>query len=101
VVREALANTAKHANATHATVGLARSNGHLRIAITDDGRGLGATVPASVSSGGLANIRDRVSALRGTVSVSPNRPSGTTVLVDLPVNGLEDSAAQREADHVG
>ena len=97
VVREALANTAKHANATHASVGLARSNGHLRIAITDDGSRLGALVPASVSTGGLANIRDRVAALRGTVSVSAAQPSGTTVLVDLPVDGL-DRAADREAD---
>jgi signal transduction histidine kinase len=85
VVREALANTAKHAHATHASVGLARSNGHLRIAISDDGCGLGEVAPASVTSGGLANIRDRVAALRGTVRVSPNEPSGTTVLVDLPV----------------
>jgi signal transduction histidine kinase len=85
VVREALANTAKHAHATHASVGLARSNGHLRIAISDDGCGLGEVAPASVTSGGLANIRDRVAALRGTVRVSPNEPTGTTVLVDLPV----------------
>lgn len=87
VVREALANTAKHANATHASVELARSNGHLRISITDDGRGIGAVSPASASGGGLANIRDRVAALRGTVRVSAADPSGagTTVLVDLPV----------------
>jgi signal transduction histidine kinase len=87
VVREALANTAKHANATHASVGLARSNGHLRISITDDGQGLGSVSPASASGGGLANIRDRVAALRGTVRVTPADASGagTTVLVDLPV----------------
>lgn len=85
VVREALANTAKHAHATHASVGLARENGHLRIAISDDGCGLGEVVPASATSGGLANIRDRVAALRGTVRVSPNEPTGTTVLVELPV----------------
>ena len=67
VVREALANTAKHANATHASVGLARNNGHLRIAITDDGCGIGTLAPAPRRRGGLANIRDRVAALRGTV----------------------------------
>ena len=83
VVREALANTAKHAHATLASVGLARKDGHLRIAITDDGCGMGALTPAS--RGGLANIRDRVAALRGTVDVSGHDPSGTTVLVDLPV----------------
>jgi signal transduction histidine kinase len=91
VVREALANTAKHANATRASVGLERNNGHLRIAISDDGDGIGTL--ARASRGGLANIRDRVAALRGTVSVSGNDLSGTTVLVELPV--------EREADPVG
>ena len=87
VVREALANTAKHANATHASVGLAREQrppahrDHRRRS-----RASARSCPPAVSSGGLANIRDRVAALRGTVSVSANEPSGTTVLVELPVD---------------
>jgi signal transduction histidine kinase len=93
VVREALANTAKHANASHASVGLARDGERLRIAITDDGCGIRTAAQAPTSSGGLANIRDRVAALRGTVNVSANQPSGTTVLVDLPV--------EREAERIG
>ncbi|MDQ0894931.1 sensor histidine kinase [Agromyces ramosus] len=92
VVREALANTAKHANATHASVGLARDDGHLRIAISDDGCGMGSVVPESAASGGLANIRDRVAALRGTIRVSSSESSGTTVLVDLPVDGVAPAA---------
>ena len=91
VVREALANTAKHANATLASVGLARKDGHLQIAITDDGCGIGTLAPAS--RGGLANIRDRVAALRGSLTVSSHDPSGTTVLVDLPL--------ERKGEHVG
>jgi len=91
VVREALANTAKHANATLASVGLARKDGHLQIAITDDGCGIGTLAPAS--RGGLANIRDRVAALRGSLTVSGHDPSGTTVLVDLPL--------ERKGEHVG
>lgn len=84
VVREALANIAKHARATGASVGLVRKDGQLRITVTDDGCGLGTPVPST--RGGLANIRDRVAALRGTVNVSGNDPSGTIVLVDLPVS---------------
>ena len=95
VVREALANTAKHANATHASVGLVRSNGTLRIAIRDDGCGIGDASTASATSGGLANIRDRVAALRGTVRVSDAEPSGTTVVVDLPVDTGENRGAGR------
>lgn len=97
VVREALANTAKHAHATRATVALARSDGRLRVSISDDGRGLGAVSPVSGATGGLANIRDRVAVLRGTVRISPASPSGsgTTVDVDLPVRGF--AAADRAA----
>jgi signal transduction histidine kinase len=91
VVREALANTAKHASASLASVGLVQIGGHLQIAITDDGCGIGTLV--ATNRGGLANIRDRVAALRGTVNVSGNDPSGTIVLVDLPV--------EREGNRVG
>ena len=89
VVREALANTAKHAQASRATVALARSDGRLRVSISDDGCGLGAVSSASAYSGGLANIRDRVAALRGTVRISAVEPSGTGTMVDmdLPVGG--------------
>lgn len=101
VVREALANTAKHAHATHASVALARRNGHLRIAISDDGCGVGDVAAASVSRGGLANIRDRVGALRGSMRVTSDGPSGTgtTVLVELPVSGAAPSteASQKGA----
>ena len=93
VVREALANTAKHANATHASVGLTHEGERLRIAISDDGCGIRTGVEPVAMSGGLANIRDRVAALRGTMRVAANEPSGTTVLVDLPVD--------REGERVG
>lgn len=84
VVREALANTAKHADASHARVGLARDDGRLRITIADDGRGLAVPAQAASATGGLANIRDRVAALGGTVQVSAGATAGTMVLVDLP-----------------
>jgi signal transduction histidine kinase len=87
VVREALTNTAKHANASRVSVALARTDGRLRVSISDDGCGLGSSSPGSPPSGGLANIRDRVAALRGTVRISAAEPSGagTTIDVDLPV----------------
>ena len=87
VVREALTNTAKHAHATRASVELARSNGHLRVSISDDGCGVGSIPATAASTGGLANIRDRVAALRGTVRISMGEASGagTTIDVDLPV----------------
>jgi signal transduction histidine kinase len=83
VVREALTNTAKHADATRARVALSRQNGRLRIEVEDDGRGF-ETSPA-VARGGLANIRDRVAAVRGEVKVTRGAGSGTLVAAELPV----------------
>ena len=85
VVREALTNTAKHAGATTARVELARENGQLRIEVADDGQGFDPT--ATPRGGGLANIRDRVAAVRGTVRLTRSDPSGTVVTVRLPVGG--------------
>jgi signal transduction histidine kinase len=101
VVREALANTAKHANASHATVGLSRDDGYLRLAIADDGCGIDPSGAGSASHGGLANIRDRVAALRGTMSVASNRPSGTLVVVELPIAPARGPLAEREEAGVG
>jgi len=98
VVREALANTAKHAGATHAVVELVRQDGHLVVSIRDDGRGIGnGAADVRAAHGGLANIRDRVAAVRGTVTVSAAEPRGTAVVVDLPlvpaVRGGEEARA--------
>lgn len=100
VVREALANTAKHAHATHASVGLAREDGHLRISVSDDGRGIDQPA-ASTAPGGLANIRDRVLALHGTMDIAANRPSGTCVLVELPLDGVRGPRVDRDGELVG
>ena len=83
VVREALTNTAKHAGATTARVELARENGQLRVEVADDGQGFDPS--AAPRGGGLANIRDRVAAVRGTVRLTRSDPSGTVVTVRLPV----------------
>ena len=80
VVTEALTNVARHSHATRATVNLVRSGDRLVVEIHDDGVG---GAQAALGSG-LQGLRDRVTALGGTMHlVSP--PAGpTTVLVDLP-----------------
>ena len=80
VVAEALANMAKHAEATHATVEVRRSNGHARIVVRDDGRG-GAD-PERGS--GLRGLAFRVSALDGRLAVASPSGEGTTVTAEIP-----------------
>jgi signal transduction histidine kinase len=80
IVAEALTNVAKHAQASHAVVDVGATGGIIRVSISDDGIG-----GADFSRGsGLLGLRDRVDALGGTMSVN-SPPSGTTLVVDLPM----------------
>jgi signal transduction histidine kinase len=83
VVSEALANTAKHANASAVQVDVHAHNGRLHLSIRDDG--VGGADPGQGS--GLIGLGDRVHALDGTISVSSPPGEGTSLLVDLPVPG--------------
>ena len=75
VLREALANVAKHARASSVSVTLSVDSVSAVLEVVDDGVGL----PESRHESGLANARARASALGGSFSLS-SPPSGGTVL---------------------
>jgi signal transduction histidine kinase len=80
VTSEALANVAKYAHATQATVRVSRRDGLAVIEIADDGVG-GAEESAGT---GLQGLADRVAALDGTLRISSPRGGGTVVTAELP-----------------
>ncbi|MDX6211767.1 MAG: hypothetical protein QOF82_854 [Frankiales bacterium] len=81
VVSEALANAAKHAEATAVHIAAHLSDGWLRLSVRDDGVG-----GASRGSGsGLVGLTDRVEALGGTLSITSPPGQGTSLVVDLPL----------------
>jgi signal transduction histidine kinase len=80
-VSEALANVAKHAEASYVSVEVTLRAGWLQATIRDDGVG-GAEVGAG---SGLAGLVDRVEALGGRLSVVSPARQGTTVTVALPL----------------
>lgn len=83
VVAEALANVAKHADASEASVTVATDGQRLEIAVADDGRG-GAAIDRAQGSG-LAGLEDRVAAVGGTLSVESPAGVGTRVIASLPL----------------
>jgi signal transduction histidine kinase len=82
---EALQNAAKHAGAdTRISVRLWEEQGRLQFDVSDDGAGF---EPARGSAGaGLANMRDRVGALDGRLSVSSTPGRGTRVSGTIPLD---------------
>lgn len=90
VVAEALANVAKHAQASEAAVSVSAGNGRLVVSVADDGRG---GAPARPGRGtGLAGLTDRVEAVGGTLTVVSPKGSGTRVTAELPLDSEPVSA---------
>ena len=79
VVSEALANVAKHAEASEAAVTIAVAADRLAVTVTDDGRG-------GAAGSGLAGLADRVAAVGGTLTIESPPGAGTRVLAELPVS---------------
>jgi signal transduction histidine kinase len=81
---EALQNVAKHAGEGAAvSVRLWREEGSLRFEVADDGCGFR---PGEQSeSKGLVNMRDRITALGGTLQVRSTTGAGTVVSGAVPV----------------
>ena len=81
ICSEALANVAKYARATRATVRAAVREDALEIEVADDGVG-GAHLGAG---SGLVGLRDRAEALGGTLDVASPPGQGTRVTARIPL----------------
>ena len=84
VVREALTNIGRHAQATEASVSVAVTDGHCRLQVVDNGRGIdaGSTGPGGL---GLVNLRRRAEKLNGRFAVEPLETGGTSLIWQVPV----------------
>jgi len=80
LIAESLANTGKYAQASSATVELARSNGDLHVEVADDGIGGADTERGS----GLRGLADRVEALGGQLQVWSPHGGGTRLKAEIP-----------------
>jgi signal transduction histidine kinase len=80
VIAESLTNIAKHAQASRATVVVARENGRLRLSVRDDG--VGGANPGGGT--GLRGLADRVQALGGVLEVESGPGRGTEIRAWIP-----------------
>jgi signal transduction histidine kinase len=82
IAQEALANIARHSRARQATLALACADGRAVLRISDDGAGFD---PARARAGlGLASMRERAEALRGSLAVASAPAHGTTIEASVP-----------------
>jgi signal transduction histidine kinase len=86
VLREALSNVGRHAQATRAEVDVAVGDGQVRLTVTDDG--IGFTGGDHDGGRGMRNMRERAERLGGALTVtSPGAGRGTRLSWCVPVPG--------------
>jgi signal transduction histidine kinase len=102
ITQEALANVRRHAHAARVTVTLSYMDDVAVLDVQDDGVGFdprAAGPPARPEEGGfgLAAVRQRVDRLGGSLVVESTPGAGTTLVVELPVDGAAAVPAAGEA----
>ncbi|HEX6220037.1 MAG TPA: sensor histidine kinase, partial [Acidimicrobiia bacterium] len=84
MVTEAVANVVKHAQASSVSIAIADNDGHLIVAVADDGVGYD---PDRGSTGtGIGGLADRLRALGGELAIESHPGAGTTVRARVPVH---------------
>lgn len=91
VVKEALNNAMKHAEAGRITIQLAVTDGNLRVTVEDDGCGFDSQNP-TLEGNGLENMRSRIVALGGTLELLSQPGRGTKVAISVRLPGLPASS---------
>jgi signal transduction histidine kinase len=85
IVREAIANAARHGGARNVIVSLTHTGTSLALRVVDDGRGIcGHDLAPAPEGFGLRSMRERTAALGGHLHVRQPRRGGTELEVVLP-----------------
>lgn len=89
VMREALTNCIRHADARHVDVRLCQSGNEVELVVEDDGRGF-----APDASGhprhGIAIMRERAASIGGTLNIESRSPRGTRLCLRFrPAHGAQ------------
>ena len=85
VLQESLQNAIKHSGAERLDVKLQGTSVEVRLTVRDDG--VGFEIPAAMSSDGLGlvSMRERVSSVKGTISITSRPKGGTEIDVRIPI----------------
>lgn len=101
IVQEALSNVKKHANANYISITISIEHDMLKLDIADDGAGFDTKIleqrSEDIDGGfGLTSMRERVSLLKGDMSIESQKGKGTRLKIILPF--MEDKVGSNGED---
>jgi signal transduction histidine kinase len=87
VIREGVANAAKHAASSEVAVAVSATAGAVEVRVEDHGKGFAAAASAHAGHLGLEMMRRRVAEVQGTLEIESSPGAGTRVVARLPLIG--------------
>ncbi len=81
IVQELISNVMKHANASKVDIYLTQTETDFTLIVEDNGKGF--DTKAQANGIGMANIKQRVEKLGGTLSIDTKPSKGTSVIVEI------------------
>src|SRR4051812_1106205 len=91
VLQESLQNAIKHSGAQHLTVQLRGLAGELELVVQDDGQGFDVERAIASHGIGLVSMRERISLVKGAMSITSQPGAGTEVRVRVPITATSES----------
>ncbi|MBA2351514.1 MAG: PAS domain-containing protein [Burkholderiales bacterium] len=88
IVKEAMANVARHAGASQVTVRGRCEDDAFVLAVEDDGRGFDEEKLRERGSHVLRNILQRAQSIGGSVRIKSRRGAGSTITISIPLSRL-------------
>jgi signal transduction histidine kinase len=89
IVQAALTNVARHAQASRATLALAKGKKDLILTVHDNGQGIGRGKAERPDALGIVGMRERALALGGKLTVGGSRAGGTTLTARIPLSRVD------------
>jgi PAS domain S-box-containing protein len=90
ITQESLHNALKYSGERAFTVQLQGSGTHLELAISDNGAGFDVNEARASRGLGLISMRERILALKGTISIESQPMHGTRVRARVPISNGDD-----------
>jgi signal transduction histidine kinase len=86
IAQETFTNVARHSSATRVDISLTTEDGHLTLAMGDDGCGFEARNLLDSRGLGVAGMRERASLIGGTLEIHSQPGKGTRVVLHVPIS---------------
>jgi PAS domain S-box-containing protein len=87
MVQESLNNVWRHSAASRVTICASRSNGAIRVEISDNGKGFDPEASAPTGHWGIIGMRERAQAHGGHIDLTSSAAGGTKISISLPLEG--------------